>query len=135
MYPEAAMADDRIADPPRVLVVDDEAVVRDIVERALSLNGYWVQSADCAQAAQRILHGALFDAIVLDICMPGMDGCGLFRWMREHAPAQASKVVFLTGSSLTGALEGFLDGTARPVMQKPFDVDDFLNTIQAVAGR
>jgi CheY-like chemotaxis protein len=85
------------AGPARILVVDDQSVVREILAEYLSLDGYRVsQAADASQALALIHAGELFDLVLTDIDMPGdFDGLDLARVVKEATPA--TKVILISG--------------------------------------
>ena len=73
------------ARPPRVLVVDDEAAIRDIVRRYLTAEGFEVaEAADGREALDR-LRALEPDLVVLDVVMPGMDGLEVLRRLRASS--------------------------------------------------
>lgn len=85
--------------PPRVLVVDDEELTRQVAERALLKGGYDVTSASNGhQALTRVEQSPTpFDLYVLDVMMPAMTGTELAERIRQRQPA--AKVLYLTGYS------------------------------------
>jgi CheY-like chemotaxis protein len=87
------------ARPARILVVDDQSVVREILAEYLSLDGYKVsQAADAVQALALISSGEPFDLVLTDIDMPGdFDGLDLARRVKETTPA--TKVILISGGS------------------------------------
>ena len=69
---------------PHILVVDDDARLRDLLARFLGNAGFRITVAPDAAAARERLMGLAFDAIVLDIMMPGEDGLSLLSWMQAQ---------------------------------------------------
>ncbi len=69
-----------------ILVVDDEADVREIVAEMISDMGYLVEGAASGEAAQALLNKTSVDLVISDVEMKGMDGLALARWVRNHFP-------------------------------------------------
>ena len=80
-----------------ILVVDDDAPLREVVRMALQLGGFTVVEAGDGRAALDMLDRASIDLVVLDIGMPGMDGCELARRLREQEWGKRVTLVALTG--------------------------------------
>jgi CheY-like chemotaxis protein len=104
-----------------VLVIDDEPLIRKYVERALAPEHDVTSEARAQDALARIASGARFDAIVCDVMMPEMTGTELYRQLAQHHPAQAERMVFITGGTFSGEAARVLEATKRPVVEKPFD--------------
>ena len=73
-----------MTDMPHVLVVDDDSRLRDLLARFLGSRDFRVTVAEDAAKARARLQGLAFDAIVLDIMMPGEDGLSLLKWWRAQ---------------------------------------------------
>jgi putative two-component system response regulator len=102
----------------RVLVVDDEAYIREIICRKLCSEGYACDDAGDAESALAKLEGDSYDCVLSDINMPGMDGIQLLRTIRQTDGDVA--VIMITGApDLDGALEamrlGAYDHLAKPL--------------------
>ena len=108
-----------MADKIRVLVVDDEEVVRLGYRRVLSADGFRVMAAGNGREALDLMGDAGFDVVLLDMRMPGMDGLEVLRGIKERWPQ--SEVVVVTGDpSIDTAKEavklGAYDYLAKPVV-------------------
>ncbi|MCK4578803.1 MAG: response regulator transcription factor [Candidatus Marinimicrobia bacterium] len=79
-----------------ILVVDDEADVRDVIRLNLQREGYQVTTAASGADALELLRDAEFEAAILDVMMPGMDGLALCREIRQHASLRHLPVLLLT---------------------------------------
>jgi len=80
----------------RILVVDDEADVREVVQLNLSREGFDVETAPDGQTALEMLRAKSFDAAIVDVMMPGMDGLALCRAIRQDARLRRLPILLLT---------------------------------------
>src|SRR5262249_3060965 len=97
------MAEPRPLEGIRVLLVDDDADTRDIIDRVLSRRGARVVAAPSAAAALETFSGQRFDVLLVDIMMPGMDGYEFIRQVRALPPEKGGRVpaATLTARSVT----------------------------------
>jgi two-component system NtrC family sensor kinase len=116
----------------RVLVVDDEAEIADLMRAMLESAGYEVATAESGAVALEMLAEARFDAIVSDLRMPDMDGAQLWRQVRARDPALARRMLFVTGDTLSPSARLFLDEGRCPSLDKPFARNDLLERVQAL---
>ena len=108
---------------PRVLVIDDEPMIRTLVTRVLS-NYFQVTSADGVRAALAELNVTqAYDAILCDLMMPGESGMDFFGVVRRLYPDLVGRVAFITGGAVTPDTSKFLETAARPVLNKPFNAE------------
>ena len=108
-----------------VLVVDDEPAIRTAVARYLSSLGHHVDVAASGREALERLSSRSFDLILLDLRMPDMAGDALYRELIARDAAHAGRIVFITGEdSSSPATQSFLQASGRPVIGKPFSLDD-----------
>lgn len=126
-------SEDQASTPARVLVVEDEESIRDVVSTALRYSGHKVtQAVDGSQGLELALVGA-FDLIVLDVMMPGLDGFEVCRRLRDKG--QFSPVLFLTAKDRSeDRIEGFVTG-GDDYLIKPFSVDELVLRVQAILRR
>lgn len=116
-----------------VLVVDDEASVREFVERALNYAGYAVTAVDSGHAALEELERRHYDLILTDIVMPDLDGVALALKVAKQYPA--TKVMIMTGFSNQRERAHNLDFLAHDVVSKPFTLDEISSKVrQALSG-
>jgi two-component system, OmpR family, response regulator MprA len=117
----------------RVLVVDDDPDVRDAVETALELEGHGVTTAADGLAALKRLAQAEFDAVVLDVLMPNLDGFEVCRRLR--ASGNRTPVLILTArDSEEDTIRG-LDLGADDYLVKPFGLGELLARVRALLRR
>ena len=133
MADRAAAADaHQVLGTGRVLVVDDNAVVRHGLARVLRSAGYTAVEAENGLAALVEVERRQFGAIVLDLMMPVMDGVECFQALQAVRPDAARRVVFATAWADDPELRSFLTGSGQPVLQKPFEVDAFVAAVRGV---
>lgn len=106
------------AERPRVLVVDDDALVRRVLGLVLRGGPWDVVVLDGGEVALRRLHDEIFDLVVTDIRMPKVNGLDLARWLHEHRPA--TRVVLVTGFA-TDEDEHDIARLGARLQRKPFE--------------
>jgi len=115
-----------------VLVVEDDAVVGDLLAEFLAVEGHVVDRAwDGRQALER-LRARTYDLIVTDISMPGVDGPAFYRELRQIDPVLARRVVFVTGDAVRAETRAFLDESGLAYLEKPFDRAQFQAFVRRV---
>ncbi|HEY1539482.1 MAG TPA: response regulator transcription factor [Solirubrobacteraceae bacterium] len=116
-----------------VLLVDDDAPIRRMLERTLSAEGYDVQAvADGGLALARI-ERSLPDIVVLDVAMAGMDGLAVTRRLR--AKGLAVPILLLTARDALSERVAGLDAGADDYLVKPFEIDELTARIRALLRR
>ncbi len=113
----------------RLLVVDDEPELADLMRQMLEGAGFEVATAESGAVALELLGEARFDAIVSDLRMPDMDGAALWRAVRERHPALARRMLFVTGDTLSPGAERFLAESRCASLDKPFARDDLVGRV------
>ena len=120
----------------RVLVVDDEPWVAEILARMLEADGHQVDIAANGNVALDRVRTQHYDLIVCDLRMPELDGPGLYARLEAERPDLVPRVVFITGSAMTPAVERFLDHSGAPFLNKPFTLTDVREgTREVLEGR
>ena len=110
-----------------LLVVDDELIVRDSLDKWFREEGYDVTVADSAQDALAKMAARKFDLALVDIKMPGTDGVELQRRMHEIDPDML--VIIMTGYASVETAVAALKNGAYDYVSKPFDPDDIAHTV------
>ena len=122
---------DAEAGSARLLVVDDEAELGELMREVLESAQYEVAVAESGAVALELLAEARFDAIVCDLRMPDMDGPALWRAVRQRHPALARRMVFVTGDTLAAGAAGFLAESGCACVEKPFAPAELLVRVAA----
>jgi two-component system, OmpR family, response regulator MprA len=117
----------------RVLVVDDDRRLRDVLRRALTLSGYEVRLAENGSAALAEVSSSVPDAMVLDVGLPDIDGLEVTRLLRRER--NRVPVLMLTArDAVSDRIDG-LDAGADDYLVKPFDVDELKARLRALLRR
>lgn len=118
----------------RVLVVDDEADVAELIGEILIKEGFEVETADSAEVALKRVAARDYALILTDMNMPGIGGRGFYeRLMRDH-PGLARRVGFVTGDTMSPQVRGFLDGAALPYLEKPIAPAELRRLVKSILG-
>jgi len=106
----------------RVLIVDDEEALRRTLAKFLALEGWEVREASNGLSARRILEDEPFDAVALDLRMPGSDGLEVLEWVTTQGPAVP--VVMMSAFGDVGDAVAAMKRGAADYLVKPFDPDE-----------
>ena len=112
----------------KVLVVDDEPGIRDVLAGLLRDEGYAVITTHAGRLALDMLREEKPDLVLLDLMMPVMDGHEVYRRMGEAPDLDAIPVIMMSAAISPEAVDARIAGFLR----KPFDIDDLLATIERV---
>jgi len=117
---------------PHILVVDDDARLRDLLSRFLQESGFLVSGAESAAQARNILKNMHFDLLVIDVMMPGETGLELLADIRK---ASSIPALFLTAMNETEDRIGGLEVGADDYIAKPFEPRELILRIQRILER
>ncbi len=112
-----------------ILVVDDEEVIRDFFQSALETEGYRVTTASNAAEARKALQKEDFEAVVLDIILPDMNGILLFHQIKKDHPRLADRVIFLSGVDIVKEFNQDISDLGAAFLTKPVDYEVLINTV------
>lgn len=124
---------DDLAEQPHILVVDDDARLRELLRRYLSNNGYLVSTAGNAAEARARLTGMAFDLMVVDIMMPGEDGLALTESLSGQE--NAAPILLLTARDDPDDRIAGLEAGADDYLAKPFQPRELLLRINLILRR
>jgi CheY-like chemotaxis protein len=116
----------------RVLIVDDEELVRCLVRDTLKLVGYETALAANGVQALEMLEAEEYDLVITDVVMPEMAGFELLKRIKKMGAGV--KVIILTGFSRDHEISDFLLHGADEYLAKPFQVDELLRTVRKLLG-
>jgi two-component system phosphate regulon response regulator PhoB len=121
--------------PGRILIVEDEQAIREMVCLALSQAGFdCLQAADAGEAQQRLLEG-LPDLVLLDWMLPGMSGLDYARKLRREKLTQEVPVIMLTARTQEEDKVRGLDTGADDYITKPFSTRELIARVKALLRR
>jgi len=116
------------SDKKRVLIVDDDPAIRQIVRVLLERDGVRADIAEDGERATAMLQSGGYSVVLLDLLMPRLDGRGVISYMKEHGIETPVIVISAIGDMATD-LDPQL---VRVVMQKPFEARDLRKVVAAV---
>ena len=122
-----------MADSARILVVDDEPAVQQALTRALALERYDVNLADDGRQALELLGAAPYQAVILDVSMPEVDGLEVCRRLREGG--DRTPVLMLTARDEIDDRVAGLDAGADDYLVKPFALRELMARVRALLRR
>lgn len=115
----------------RVLIVDDDPAIRQILRVLLERDGVAVDIAEDGERATEMLRQGAYSAVLLDLLMPRLDGRGVIAFMNERRIETPVIVISAVGD----AAEDLDPRLVRVVMQKPFEARDLRKVVTAVLER
>jgi putative two-component system response regulator len=115
---------EHLSDHERILVVDDESQVSDIIAQCLDMEGYRCDTADCAEKALELCTRTAYDLIVSDIMMPGKSGIELLSIVRQRYPDIA--IIMVTAVDDRATAVNALQLGAYGYVIKPFDLNEIV---------
>lgn len=108
----------------RILIVEDEFNLADVIRKSLEKEKYVIDISGDGEDASYNIRSNIYDLVILDVMLPGMDGFEILKKMREEDIA--SKVIMLTAkSTLDDKLEGLQNG-ANDYITKPFHIEELV---------
>lgn len=108
----------------RLLVIDDEPSIVEILSMALRQDGYEVDATTSGVEGLKRAVAEAYDLLLLDIRLPDIDGITLYQQLRDARPDLALHTIFITGDTVGEHTWAFLEQTGNPTLTKPFDIDD-----------
>jgi CheY-like chemotaxis protein/anti-sigma regulatory factor (Ser/Thr protein kinase) len=116
----------------RVLVVDDEQAVRDVLKLMMNNMGEAeVETCGSGNEALSVLRQERFDAVLLDLRMPDLPGEAVFNRLSDQLKR---RVVFVTGDTMNSARTRFLSGTTQPTLLKPVSFEELWEAVSSVTS-
>jgi DNA-binding response OmpR family regulator len=117
----------------RVLVAEDDAAIRKLLVRVLARDGFEIDAVSNGSDALDRISITAYDAIVLDLMMPDINGFDVLSWIRSERPDLAKKLIVITAVSEQEMRHVRAEDVCA-VLKKPFDIEDVTRTVRACAG-
>src|SRR6476469_9384021 len=124
-----------MADRPTVLVVEDEAHIRELVTLQLRLEGLSPEEADDGESGLARARNEKFDLVILDLMLPGLDGMTVCRAIRRDSPNADTPILMLTARREESDKVVGLDSGADDYLTKPFGVRELMARVRALLRR
>jgi DNA-binding NtrC family response regulator len=121
------------SDTPRILIIDDEAAIRESLETLLGLEGYTVDTAENGDQGLERIAEQPFDLVLLDLALPGRNGLEILTVIRDRQPNLP--VIMITAFGTVGNVVDAIRGGAQNFVQKPWDNEKLLADIRAAIAR
>jgi signal transduction histidine kinase len=116
----------------RVLVIDDEKPILNLLHDDFAQRGYEVEVAENGKTALNKLEKNHFDLAFCDWKMPGLNGQEVYEQLRRTNPQFCQRVIFITGDVINAQMRQFLETEKRPCLAKPFTLSELHTTVEAV---
>jgi PAS domain S-box-containing protein len=117
----------------RILILDDEVDLLEMLSMMLELHGYTVDTTGVVSEAMALVQKNAYDAVVLDVQLPGdINGPQFYEYLITIQPALQGKTLFITADTMNYKTRKFLERISCPSMEKPFLVYDFLGMLKSL---
>ncbi len=116
---------------PRILIVEDDASLRRLLEIRLSVDGYETRAAGDGVAALEVLAGWVPDVVLTDVMMPRMSGLSLCREVRRDERIASLPIILLTARCFDNDIQEVLDLGGITFMNKPFESETLNRALHA----
>jgi two-component system NtrC family sensor kinase len=125
-----ALQFDNLVRGKRILVVDDEQYILDFFVEVFHTLPMVVDTASDGRVAMKKMQSNDYDLIVTDFKMPQMSGRDLFNWIKDHRPHLASRIIFVTGDTVSLETRSFFEDSQNRYLAKPFKIEEVKEVIQ-----
>ena len=114
----------------RLLIVDDEPGIVEVLKSALGEDGYTIETAATGDEALQRIASNRYDLIISDLCMPNTDGEALYRAVGDCYPELAGRIIFVTGDTVSTETRSFFESTCSRYVAKPFKIEEIKEVIR-----
>jgi DNA-binding response OmpR family regulator len=118
----------------RILVVDDEVEIVELLRDVLAAEGYVVDAAPDANASLQLIRDNIYDLALLDFNLPDMNGVMLHHQIRQMDAELAARTIFMSGLLQSDGNLGYYMSQSGGFIAKPFDIRDVLRQVRGVLG-
>ena len=116
----------------RILVVDDEDNLRDVLVEVLKRDGHEVDSAADGAECLRRVEESRYDLVITDLRMPGLEGPALYHALRQRYAENPPRVIFMSANTGIEEYARFLADAGEPALEKPFNLADMRQVVLQV---
>ena len=116
----------------RVLIVDDEPQIVDLLKETLEKVGYRVDGAGTGQEALQAIHDHIYDAAILDFALPDMNGLALHREIRQIDEELANNTLFCSGHAQSDNNLGYYATYGIGFLSKPFEIQEVVDALESL---
>jgi DNA-binding response OmpR family regulator len=120
--------------PKQILVIEDDASVRLLLDKSLRARGYHVVACDDGLAGLTMLERMVPDLIIVDIMMPRLDGMTFVSAIKGNEGTKPIPVIFLTANNDPRTMIAGINLGAKHYVTKPFQLDELLGKVAKVLG-
>ena len=120
--------------PMRILLVDDEVSVLDLVRTTLETCGYAVDTAASSQEAMEKIRSTEYSMVILDLLLPDMNGFILSQEIRRVRPALGNRILFISGILFGQSTIDHLGTIGAGFLSKPFQLRALIEAVDRIAG-
>lgn len=114
----------------RILVVEDEEVLRGMVVRVLGQVGYQVDTSPDGLEALEKINSVRYDLIICDVRMPRLSGIELYKKLSGRSSKVIHRIMFITGDTVSGETVGFIEANDIPYLGKPFEIQELIEKVR-----
>jgi len=119
----------------KILVIDDEEPILELLEEALTKNGYRVITVKDGDTAIQYFQKDRYDLVICDWKIPGLSGQQIYEKLKEREPSLNERFIFISGDLLNPKGKQFVQQQHTPFLLKPFTMEQLLGTIQKVVSK
>jgi two-component system phosphate regulon response regulator PhoB len=120
------------ASPKKIVIVEDEPSVADVLGEMMRLSGYQVVKIHSSTSAMSVIRTELPDAILLDMMMPDISGIEVLRFMRREPSLKHIPVVIVSARSMPSDIQAGMEAGASAYLPKPVGLTELLETVAEV---
>jgi len=120
--------------PMRILLVDDEVSVLDLVRTTLETCGYVIDTAASSQVAMEKIRSTEYSMVILDLLLPDMNGFILSQEIRRIRPALGNRILFISGILFGQSTIDHLGTIGAGFLSKPFQLRALIEAVDRIAG-
>ncbi|MGH9750993.1 MAG: response regulator [Candidatus Polarisedimenticolia bacterium] len=124
-----------MATPARILLVDDDPTVLDLVRETLEGCGYTIDTANNSQEAIQRVKGGSYSMIILDLLLPDMNGFILAQEIKRLNPSLSDKILFISGILFGQSTVDHLGSIGAGFLSKPFQLESLIEAVDRIANR